>query len=49
MVAARENGRCIDAADAWIAATALLSDAALITRNPTDYAGVPNLRILSCS
>jgi predicted nucleic acid-binding protein len=49
MVAARANGRRIEAADAWIAATALLYDAALITHNPTDYVGVPNLRLLSCS
>lgn len=48
MVAARANGRRIEAADAWIAATALLYDAALITHNPKDYLGVPNLRVLSC-
>jgi predicted nucleic acid-binding protein len=49
MVAARASGRRIESADAWIAATALLYDAALITHNPTDYVGVPNLRVLSCS
>jgi predicted nucleic acid-binding protein len=49
MVAARANGRRIEAADAWIAATALLYDAALITHNPKDYLGVPNLRVLSRS
>jgi predicted nucleic acid-binding protein len=48
MVAARANGRRIEAADAWIAATTLLYDAALITHNPKDYLGVPNLRVLSC-
>ena len=48
MVAARANGRRIEAADAWIAATTLLYDAALITHNPKDYMGVPNLRVLSC-
>src|ERR1035438_2904394 len=48
MVAARANGRRIEAADAWIAATALLYGAALITHNPKDYLGVPNLRVLSC-
>lgn len=47
MVAARANGRRIEAADAWIAATALLYDAVLISHNPTDYLGVPNLRVLS--
>lgn len=34
MVAARANGRRIDAADAWIAATALIYGATLITHNP---------------
>jgi tRNA(fMet)-specific endonuclease VapC len=48
MVAARANGRRIESADAWIAATTLLYDAALITHNPKDYLGVPNLRVLSC-
>jgi len=49
MVAARGSGRRIEAADAWIAATALLYGAALITHNPKDYLGVPNLRVLSCA
>jgi predicted nucleic acid-binding protein len=49
MVAARGNGRRIEAADAWIAATALLYDAALVTHNPKDYLGVPNLIVLSCA
>ncbi len=49
MVAARTNGRRIETADAWIAATALLYGAALVTHNPTDYMGVPNLRVLSCA
>jgi len=44
MVAARRNGRRIETADAWIAATALLHDATLLTHNRTDYLGVPNLR-----
>ena len=48
MVAARANGRRIEAANAWIAATTLLYNAALITHNPKDYLGVPNLRVLSC-
>jgi predicted nucleic acid-binding protein len=48
MVAARANGRRIEAADAWIAATALLYGAALITHNPKDYRGVPDLRVVSC-
>jgi predicted nucleic acid-binding protein len=48
-VAARANGCRIEAADAWIAATALLYEAALITHNPKDYRGVPNLCVLSCT
>ena len=47
MVAARASGRRIEVADAWIAATALLYDAPLVTHNPTDYSGVPSLAILS--
>lgn len=47
MVAARMSGRRIEAADAWIAATALLYDAALITNNPRDYSGVTGLNVLS--
>ena len=49
MVAARTNGRRIEVADAWIAATALLYDADLVTHNPKDYLGVPNLMVLSCA
>ena len=49
MVAARANGRRIEAADAWIAATTLLYGATLITHNPKDYLGVPNLVVHSCS
>ena len=44
MVAARRNGRRIETADAWIAATALLYDAPLLTHNKADYLGVPGLR-----
>jgi predicted nucleic acid-binding protein len=47
MVAARTNGRRIDTADAWIAATALLYGASLATHNPKDYLGVPNLIVLT--
>src|ERR1017187_4041624 len=36
-VAAQSCGRRIDCADAWIAATALLVDAPLITHNRDDY------------
>lgn len=48
MVAARAGGRRIEVADAWIAATAVLYDAELVTHNPNDYVGVPNLRVVSC-
>jgi predicted nucleic acid-binding protein len=47
MVAARANGRRIEAADAWIAATALLYAASLVTHNSKDYLGVPNLIVHS--
>src|SRR5215469_6518240 len=41
MVAARRVGRRLETADAWIAATAVLYDAPLITHNAGDYRGVP--------
>ena len=47
MVAARAGGRRIQASDAWIAATALLYAAPLVTHNARDYSAVPNLTILS--
>jgi predicted nucleic acid-binding protein len=47
MVMARSVGRRIEVADAWIAATALLYDAPLVTNNPGDYAGVAGIRILA--
>jgi tRNA(fMet)-specific endonuclease VapC len=46
MVAARRAGRRIETADAWVAATALLYDAPLLTHNRSDYLGVPGLRFL---
>jgi predicted nucleic acid-binding protein len=48
-VSARASGRRIDCADAWIAATALLYDAPLITHNRGDYLGVPGLTVISHS
>jgi len=45
MVAARHAGRRLETADAWIAATALLYDAPLLTHNRQDYLGVPGLRL----
>jgi tRNA(fMet)-specific endonuclease VapC len=47
MVGARQAGRRIEVADAWIAATALLYGVPLITHNPGDYAGVEGLQIIT--
>jgi predicted nucleic acid-binding protein len=44
MAFARKAGRRIETADAWVAATALLYDAPLLTHNKADYLGVPGLR-----
>lgn len=46
-VSAQACGRRIDCADAWIAATALLSGTPLITHNRSDYLGVPGLTLIS--
>jgi hypothetical protein len=46
MVAAQAAGRRIETADAWIAATALLYDAPLVTHNGSDYVGVPGLKLI---
>ena len=48
-IAAQSRGRRIDCADAWIAATALMCDAPLITHNRNDYLGVPDLKLISHS
>jgi predicted nucleic acid-binding protein len=47
MVAAQAAGRRIECADAWIAATAVLYDAPLVTHNRDDYLGVPRLTLIS--
>jgi tRNA(fMet)-specific endonuclease VapC len=47
MVAARRNGRRLETADAWIAATAMLYDAPLLTHNAKDYLGAPGLKLIT--
>jgi tRNA(fMet)-specific endonuclease VapC len=47
MVAARRAGRRLETADAWIASTAILYGAALITHNRSDYSGVPGLKVIT--
>ena len=49
MVSAQDAGRRIECADAWIAATAIVYDAPLVTHNRRDYLGVPGLSIVSHS
>lgn len=47
MVAARRRGRRLETADAWVAATALLYGAPLLTHNAKDYSGVPGLTLVT--
>ena len=47
--ACRKAGRPIQAADAWIAATALQLNAPLLTRNRSHFAAVPGLSIISAA
>lgn len=47
MVDAQAAGRRIEAADAWIAATAMLYSAPLATHNRRDYLGVTGLQLIS--
>jgi predicted nucleic acid-binding protein len=46
-VACRSVGQRIECADAWIAATAPLYDALLVTHNGGDYLGVSGLKVIS--
>ncbi len=43
------KGRQISSADAWIAATALLLSALLVTNNPKDYRHLDRLQIVTAS
>jgi tRNA(fMet)-specific endonuclease VapC len=43
----RRNGRPIDTADAWVAATALLHNVPVVTHNRKHFAGVDGLTIIS--
>ncbi len=42
-----QKGRSISSADAWIAATALVLSAPLLTNNPKDYRHLDNLQLVS--
>jgi predicted nucleic acid-binding protein len=42
-----QKGRPITSADAWIAATALVLSAPLVTNNPKDYRHLDNLQLVS--
>lgn len=44
---ARRDGRPIETADAWIAATALLHGVALVTHNRSHYTGVAGFQLIS--
>jgi tRNA(fMet)-specific endonuclease VapC len=44
---ARRQGRPLQAADAWIAATALIQDIPLVTHNRRHYDGIRGLTVLS--
>jgi predicted nucleic acid-binding protein len=43
------KGRPINSADAWIAATALVLPAPLVTNNPKNYCHLDNLRLVSAA
>ena len=44
---ARRTGHPISCADGWIAATALAFAAPLVTHNPTDFANIPGLTLIT--
>ena len=37
----------IGVADAWVAATAIACDCPLVTHNPKDFGGIPDLKVLT--
>jgi len=43
------KGRQMSSADAWIAATALVLSAPLVTNNPTDYRHLDQLQLVSAA
>jgi tRNA(fMet)-specific endonuclease VapC len=47
MDSARRAGKPILTGDAWVAATALAHGVPIVTNNPTDFAGVAGLTIIS--
>lgn len=44
-----QKGRSISSADAWIASTALVLSAPLVTNNPKDYRHLDKLQIISAA
>ena len=46
-VQARRRGLPIDAADAWVAATALALNCPLVTHNVADFAGIAELEVVT--
>lgn len=46
---ARRNGRPIECADAWIAATAIFQGVPLVSHNRRHYTGVDRLEVISAS
>lgn len=43
----RAAGRTVPFADSWIAATVVHAHLELVTHNPRDFAGIPNLVVIS--
>jgi predicted nucleic acid-binding protein len=43
----KQNGLLIDTNDLWIAATAVVQDTAVVTRNHRHFRRIPELRVLT--